>query len=692
MTNRRTFLRSAGVSALLVDRFWTVAAEARSRSAIAPLPPTNELVAQQKRFPCFQSTPVSYRNVVMRDRFWAPRQKATREVSVPWITQALDRAGGLRAFKSNPTGYVADEKVVNRQAIKFIEAMATVVGLQRDRDIEGLIDAWIKTVIRAQGSDGYLEEHFPPGADHPGQRWQAVVPFSHESYTTGHYIEAAIAYQEATGDRVMYQSAVRVADNMVTEVLGEQRAYTSGHPEIEQALMRLYGETGETKYLRLCGWLLDQRGHHEKRPNYGPIAQDDIPIKEQRTIEGHAVMAAYLFNGATHYVGATGDVAYRQAILSVWNDFVTRKMYIHGAGGNRSTKFEGYRKTPYCIPPDDTYGESCSVFANFQWAHSLFRLTGEAQYIDTAERMLYNAFYASLSLKGDTSFYCNAAQVDYATPRSQEFATSCCPPNIVKLFNKVGGFFYSTDVEGIYVNHFGASEANIPFREGVKITQRTEYPWDGAIALLVEPKRAQALTLRLRLPTWVESRCTLSINGRTLQSHVSKGWLVVHRYWRSGDRVDLNLPMVVKRIIMSPEFKGYENRAALQRGPIVYCLEEQDLEVVPEMPGDAIPSSTIAAVYIPENATFEAEHQPDFLGGVTVLKGEVPQVKSWDASERILRATWVPYGVWDNRTPGSMRIWLGARKAPLIDLLDPQDAGRGGSGILDTGISGILSG
>jgi DUF1680 family protein len=570
-------------------------------------------------------------------------------------------------FKAAPATYRAADSVVNMEAIKLIEAMATIVGLERDPAIEGLTNAWIERLIHAQGTDGYLEEHFPPGLAHPPLRWQPVW-WSHEAYATGHYIDSAIAYREATGGELMYGSAVRAADNMVAELLDGQRAYTSGHPEIEQALMRLYGQTGDGRYLRLCKWFLDSRGHHEGRPSFGRMRLDDKPVNQQRTIEGHAVMAAYLWNGVTQYVAATGDPLYRDALLSVWDDFVNRKMYIHGAGGNASSRIEGYRNEPYCILPDDAYCESCSVFANFQWAHSLARLTGEAHYLDAAERMLYNAFYASLSIAGDASFYRNLIQVDAPSPRTQEFATSCCPPNIVKLCNKVGGFFYSTDAEGIYVNHYGASQAQIPWGDGVSLIQRTEYPWDGAIHLELKAATPRTFTLRLRLPAWASSH-TLSLNGQRLDATTRQGWITVRRAWTAGDHLDLLLPMPVRRVTLPSQFAEYENRAALERGPIVYCLEEQDLEGGVRNADYNI----LATLYIPADAQFAAEYRPELLGGVTVLRGELRQLQGeTQAEDQPVRATFVPYGVWDNRTSGSMRVWLGARKTSLVEMLLPE--------------------
>jgi len=288
--------------------------------------------------------------------------------------------------------------------------------------------------------------------------------------------------------------------------------------------------------------------------------------------------------------------------------------------------------------------------------------------------MLYNAFYASLALKGDASFYCNVTQVDVPTPRDPKLARSCCPPNIVKLFNKVGGFFYSTDAENIYINHYGASEADIPWGKGlIKLTQQTEYPWDGAVTILVQPNIPATFALRLRLPEWVHTY-TLSVNGKPWAGSGERGWLVVRRHWTRDDQITLNLPMDVRRVTMPPEFKEYENRVALARGPIIYCLEEQDLEVDPEYQNNTAAGyfSNLATTYIPEDAKFNTEHRPEFLGGVTVLHGEVRRLMWQDNRERTLRATFIPYGVWNNRKPGAMRIWLCACKEPLIEMLYPE--------------------
>jgi DUF1680 family protein len=652
-------------------------------------------------FPHFRAYPVSYLQVRLEDSFWTPRQATVRETTVPWVTAAHDAAGGLVGFRSDLGQYVAETTPGDVEHIKFIEAMATVLGVKSEPDVEGLIDSWAKPLMEGQGSDGYLAEGFPVGLTRPPHRWEVAKGVaSLEDYAIGHYIEAAIAYREATGKDELYGSALRAAQNLVSSLLNGSCSYVSAHPEIEKALLRLYGTTGDYAYVELCGWFLDQRGHHEERSSYGRRCQDRIPLIEHRAIEGHAVCAAYLYDAVTQYIGATDDSRYRTAVLAVWDDLSQHKTYLHGASGNGSARNEGYLPEPKMILPDDCYGESCAAIGNFQWSHSLFLLTGEARFLDYAEKILYNAFPASLSLEGDRSFYTNVAQTgapanaDGAVTltagrrtspvRHADLATSCCPPNVVKLMNTVGGYLYATDDSGIYVNYYATSSASIELNEQIEIRQRTNFPWDGQVELIVTPTAASSpMTLRLRIPSWA-GEPSVVVNGDPFPAAVTDGWLAIPKQWRRGDTVQLSLPMEAVRVTLPRDFKGYENRAALVRGPIVYCLEAIDLQnegvgrIFEEVklardPG-APPSaaeSVFSSIYIPEDVAWSAEHRPEFLGGVTVLNGSLRQLDSV-GNEASVDATFIPYCVWGNREPTEMRIWLGAKSAPPFQFLQQQ--------------------
>jgi DUF1680 family protein len=611
------------------------------------------------RFPHFRSRPLPYLNVTLRDRFWAPRQELLTTVTVPWATRHHDAAGGVEAYAAAPGTYVPDFHPGNYEAIKHVEALATVVGLTRDPTLDGLTQVWLQKLAAGQTEDGYFAFGWPLGAD-PAQRWRTRRD-SHEAYALGHYLEAAIAYREATGRAEPLAQAARGADLMASDLLDSDRTYVNGHPEIEQALTRLYGTTGDERHLRLCGWLIEQRGRGVD-PHIARSRQDHLPVRDQRTIEGHAVCAGYLFNGATEYVGATGDEGLREAVLAVFDDFVTHKMFVHGGGGNVSSRMEGYLSEPDVIAPDDAYCESCAVFANFQWAHNLFHLTGDASYLDAAERMLYNAFYASLSLSGDTFFYKNVVQAWELYARANWHFCPCCPPNIIKLLAKVGGFLYATGDDEVFVKHYAASEATLPVGGGVTLVQETDYPWDGAVTLRVGASAPVELALHLRIPAWTTAP-TLSVNGVPADVDARDGWATVRRTWRDGDTVELVLPMHVRRVTMPERFTHYRRLASLQRGPLVYCLEQQDT------------TAPFIAVSLPEGAEVTPRAAPDLLGGVTVLEASLPQAtwipNTWDAP---VPATFIPYGVWANRGPDFMAIWLQGEDGGFgADVPDDQD-------------------
>lgn len=651
LLSRRLLLQAAAAG---------VAVSAAPRTPFASPRESNGVIPHDKRFPHFQSTPVPYTSVRLTDSFWAPRQRLLADVTVPWATLHFDTAGGLATYRADPQAYKSQFRAADLLGVRFIDSMAAVAGLRRDSAIEGLCEVWGQKLIDGQGADGYLEAGYPPGAD-PATRWRAIW-WSHEDYALGVYVDAAISNYEVTGRDAMYRSAVRAVDNMASVFLGSERAYAPGHEEIEQALMRLYGATGDTKYLRLCGWLIEARGHHEGRQSYGKYSQDHIPVRQQRTVEGHIVRAGYLFNGVAEYVGATGDAELRETTLAAWTDMVNNKMYPHGGAGLVSTGNEGFSSTPNFLPPHDCFGESCGVISHIRWAHSLFRLTGDAAYLDVAERMLCNAFYASLSLKGDTFFYENVSSTAlYQDRAAQRFAwhpVPCCPPNIVQMFARVGALFYSTDRAGIFVKHYGASEAQIPFGAGIKLIQRTNFPWSGDIEVQVEPRRPTSLALRLRVPDWAKS-CQASVNGKGVSVVAQRGWLEIRREWKSGDTVELSLPMQIERLTMPTRFKGYENLIALQRGPIVYCLESQDIGS----------DSMSLNGQLPPDVQFTAEHRPDLLGGVTVLNGTFqPQDFLLNPAGPPVPAMFVPYGVWNNRTPCGMRMWVPTKK--LVSLPD----------------------
>lgn len=631
-------------------------------------------VQEPTLFPNFQNTPVHYTRVRLRDAFWAPRQETVHRVSVPWAIEHLDLPPDASVDEPLPPSEGRHVRVGDYEAIKFIETLAAVSRLTDDSSLADTALAWSERFTADQEPNGYLPNLYPAGQRYG--RWHSDW-WSHEAYALGHFLDAAMELADASGRNEPLTAARAAIENMAVDLMDADLPYGVGCAGIEPALMSLYGRTGEPRLLNLCRWLVEQRGRHEGRVSFGAYAQDHVPVREQRTIEGHAVRAAYLYAGVAALVGATGDEDYLATLEAVWADMMHHKTYRHGAVGSRVANNEGYLREPNVLPLDDCYGESCSVYGNFQWSHDMFRLTGDAAYLDGADRMLYNAFAASLQLSGDAYFYENPAEQDESTVRPDWHPVPCCPPNILKLIAKVGGFFYATDREGVFVKHYGASEADVPIAGGTRFVQTGGYPWNGDISIELFPAEPEVFTVWARIPSWA-SAFRASVNGVAVDGRVDKGWLAIRRLWARGDRIDLDLPMDAVRTRVPEEFSGYEGLVAIERGPIVYCLEDQDLRYPLEL------------AILPDDSELVPEFRPDFLGGVTVLHTTLrrrdglmyrrdPLGASGEHS-RGGRAILVPYAVWANRRPGAMRTWIPRVEAPLTFTPDPPEPGHSYAG------------
>lgn len=626
------------------------------------------VINPEVEFRGYVNTPVDFTRVKMTDDFWAPRQRVVQRVSVPWAASRLDASPDASPQDAPRVTEGSHVRYGDYEAIKFVETLAVVARATHDDELAATAAQWGRRFTADQEESGYLPHLYPAGRLYG--RWH-IDWWSHELYVIGHFLDAAMAVSDATGSDDILTVALRAVENVATELMDPNIPYGVGCSGIEPALMRLYGRTGNQRVLDLCQWLVDQRGRVDGRVGLGPYAQDHLPVERQRTIEGHAVRAAFLFAGVAGLVGVTGDAKYLETLRSVWSDMVEHKSYVHGATGSRRANNEGYLTEPDVLPRDDCYGESCSVYANFEWAHEMFRLTGESTYLDDAERMLLNAFPASLSLDGDTYYYENPVEQTSATVRSDWHPVPCCPPNILKLTAKIGGFFYAATNNDVWVKHYGASEVSLP--NGTRITQEGNYPWEGKVALVVDPGSVKGFRIQLRVPRWA-NRTAIRLNGTALHAKPSGGWISIDREWRVGDRIELDLPMDIRRVRMRDEVDGYRGMVAIERGPVVYCLEEQDLR------------ATLELAILPDDASIVAEFRPDFLGGVTVLHTTMYRrdglmyrrdpAKNESGPREGGAAMLVPYAVWANRRPGAMRIWHPTVEEPLAFSDSPPEPGR----------------
>jgi DUF1680 family protein len=634
--------------------------------------------------------PLPLQQVVIEDAFWTPRVETNRMVTLPTEYEQCRVTGRIDAWRldwtpgaPNPPHHFWDSDVA-----KWIEAAGYSLATHPDPALEARVDAVIERIAAAQQPDGYLNIHFT--VVEPENRWRNLRDM-HELYCAGHLMEAAVAYYQGTGKRVLLDVLCRYAD-YITSVFGpgpgQKRGYP-GHEEIELALVKLYRVTGERRYLDLAAFFIDARG---TQPHYydlearergeDPAAwrlgrydynQSHLPVREQTTAEGHAVRAMYLYSGMADVAAETGDETLVAACRRLWENVTTRRMYITGGIGSTAT---GERFTyDYDLPNDLAYAETCAAIGLVFWAHRMVQLEADARYADVMERALYNGVLSGISLDGKRFFYANPLEVDpvamerrsdlfrstVVTPTRQEwFGCACCPPNIARLLASLGAYAYAVDASArtAYVHLYLGGRASLSLGgTPVTLEQATRYPWEGEVQLTVDTEGAVPFTLALRIPAWCR-QATLAVNGQPLEvaSLLQRGYARIERVWRRGDVVTLQLPMPVERIEAHPAVHENAGRVALQRGPVVYCLEEADN------------GPHLGDVVVPRSAPLEATYVPDLLGGVVVLRGQGwrRDAARWGsalyrpvgAPTRAMTVTAIPYYAWANRAPGEMLVWL----------------------------------
>jgi DUF1680 family protein len=648
---RRDFLAGAASSLLAAP---LLARASRAGAADAPAPEAPSLESPLRA--------ADYRRVTFCDPFWAPRLRANRETTVPHLFRKLREVGAVgnleRAAagqKGGHEGYVFADSDVH----KALEAAALCLGSGSDARIAAEVDALVPVLARAQQPDGYLDSAYQLD-DKP--RFTNLRD-DHELYCAGHLVEAGVALFEATGRRDLLDVARRTAD-LVERTFGDgpgRRPGYPGHPELELALVRLSGATGDPRYLRLARYFVEHRGEgffaveHRTPPGEydGTYWQDDARIRDHQVIAGHAVRALYLFSGALDVARETGDRSLQAAAERIWTNAVERRMFVTGGLGS-SAHNEGFTDD-YDLPTYDAYQETCASIAFVLLNERLFRLTGDSRYADVVEWTLHNAVAAGVSLSGDRFFYVNPLASRGGHHRRDWYRCACCPPNVARTFASLGRHAFATSADDVYVNLYAAGAADLDVGKGkLRLELRGDYPWDGRVLITVADSTAGELALRLRKPGWCGGPVAVRVNGAPQAPPSERGYLVVRRAFRGGDTVELDLPMPVRRIEGHPYVEQTAGRVALGRGPIVYCVEQRDVD------------SPVAGLRLPAAAGLRAERDPA-LGGAAVLRGPAlaaevdaatPLYGVGPPATRAVSLAAVPYAVWDNREPGAMRVWL----------------------------------
>lgn len=631
-------------------------------------------------------TPVPFTHVRFTDAFWAPRIRTNNTVTMRHIYDKLVESGRIESFrlvkrpKPVPIVYIFGDSDV----AKWIEAASYALATDPDPALEALLDEVVELVVSAQQPDGYLNTHFI--ASDPAMRWKNLRDW-HELYCAGHLMEGAVAHAETTGSTRLLDALSRYADHIDGQFgreEGKKRGY-GGHPEIELALVRLYQATGQQRYLNLARYFVEERGQPD--PHYYDVEarargedpakfwaksyeynQSHVPVREQQKVVGHAVRAMYLFSGVADLAAELDDESLLETCRRLWDNLTGKRMYITGGIGP-SRHNEGFTED-YDLPDESAYAETCATIGMVLWNQRLLQFAGTAglppasRFADLVERGLYNGFLSGVSLDGTGFFYDNPLASRGAHHREPWFYCPCCPPNVARVLASLGQYIYSTGEAALWVHQFAGSQSEVILDDQlVRVTQTTAYPWDGTVTLTVQPEAPQTFTLHLRLPGWCE-QVKLEVNGQAVEAAAlepATGYFAIRREWQPGDSVTYRMEMPPRAVFANRSVRDLQGRFAIQRGPIVYCLEGADHEGI-LLDRLSVDPAAVAGLQI--------DPQPELLGGVTLLRGTAYRLEesgdelysSVPLTETAVPLTAVPYCVWDHRAAGEMRVWLRARQ------------------------------
>ncbi|WP_336773082.1 glycoside hydrolase family 127 protein [Paenibacillus sp. MMO-58] len=638
--------------------------------------------------------------ISIKDDFWNEYTELVRSTVIPYQWEALnDRiqdaepsysirnfriAAGLE--KGEFGGWIFQDS----DLYKWLEAVAYSLERQPDPELEKIADEAIELIGQAQHENGYLNTYFT--IQEPGKEWSNLYE-AHELYCAGHLFEAAVAYYRATGKRKLLDISCRFADliaSLFGTEPGQMRAYC-GHPEVELALVKLYQATGEGRYLNLSLYFIDERG---SKPNYFieewerrgrttiwaqgepnlEVYQSHLPVREQPVAVGHAVRAVYLYTAMADLARLTGDVKLREACERLWANTTGKQMYI--TGGIGATHLGEAFTFDHDLPNDIVYAETCASIGLIFWARRMLQLEAKSEYADVMERALYNNVLGSMAKDGKHFFYVNPLEVwPEASTKSPDkfhvkpvrqkwFGCSCCPPNVARLLGSLDEYIYDVSEDGSTVRVHLFIGSDVAFETGGKkivLNQKSELPWNGQVEFRVslqEDKGDVPFMLALRIPNWFSSKePVLKINGETVRYHVDKGYATVYRVWQDGDQVEWLLPLETQLIAANPLIRADAGKAAIQRGPLVYCVEEADN-------GKPLVSLSLA-----EEPELTASKASDLLGGCVVVEGNgvVIDNAGWAEGQpyqlltkhrESVRFKAIPYYLWGNREPGEMNVWL----------------------------------
>src|SRR6266436_3138381 len=563
---------------------------------------------------------IPVRAVTITGRFWARRREINVTRSIATMHDLLEANGRMNNFRrlvgkseAAQSGPVFSDSDV----YKWTEAVGFALQSGDRPELRATADKIIDEVVSGQEPDGYLNTYYQD--DRKSLRMLPQTQTTgHELYNIGHMLQGAIAYYRGTGDRKLLDAGIRFVDDFLIPNYGPapKKPIVSGHPEIEMGLIELYRITGDKRQLDLAGYILQGDKRMELPERRTIYMFSGTPFTARTKLEGHAVRAMYACCGATDYYLETGDATYLKTLNTLWDDMTTTKMYVTGGLGSRSDG-EAFGDA-YELPNFRAYGESCAAIGNMMWNWRMLAVTGDAKFTDVMERALYNGINSGMSLDGTLYCYRNPLAFDPSTGdkiRNPWYDVTCCPPNLERTFASLPGYFYSTSRDGIYLHLYDNSELDWHLENGVglKVTQKTNYPWDGDVEITITPAEASEFTLYLRIPGWAD-RAQVEVKGKVMTGATPGQYFPISRQWSPGDVIRLQMEMLVQVLQANPQVADDTGRVAVQRGPLVYCMEELD-----QPAGVAMSDLAIALGQKPQ-AQFQNEMKRDLLGGVVVLR------------------------------------------------------------------------
>ena len=627
------------------------------------------LFSFQKQSSSFSDYPISsvdVREVIIDDHFWLPKIKLIQDITIKYALDKCENEGRMENFLI-AGGRKKGEKLGNMpfddtDLYKIIEGASYTLISSPNKELDSRLDRLIEIIRIGQEQDGYLSTWFTINPSKPGNQWFKPATkrwefeeFNHELYNSGHLFEAASAHYLATGKRNFLEIALKNADLLVANFGSGKLQLPPGHQIVETGLIKLYRITHRQKYLDLAKQFLDWRGNSATHKLYGEYSQDHLPVIQQTEAVGHAVRAVYMYAGMTDIAAIYQDSSYRAAIDKIWENVVNKKTYITGGIGSihDGEKFGN----SYELPNLTAYNETCASIGSVSWNQRMFQLTGNSQYIDVIERTLYNGLVSGISTDGKKFFYPNPLESDGKYPfnqgscsRSEWFDCSCCPTNLIRFIPSLPSIIYATQKDKLYINLYIANKAKLNVNnQKLEMTQNTDYPNSGSISLLINPPKEVAFHLMLRIPGWAQNsvlpghlyeftkRSTTNIklllNGKEQRIKLVNGYADVYKMWKKGDKVELVLPLEIRKIIANPEVKENKNKLAIAYGPIVYCAEEID-------------NKNLSTAKIGFDETF-------VIAKTKIETSETPMLIGQNSGLKL-----IPYYLWSNRGIGKMNVWF----------------------------------